>query len=61
MKFFKFALKKLSGTENLTRIKGHNSITNMRKMMLNNSNLALVNMKAYIIFGESLSSNSQDI
>ena len=33
----------------------------MRKIMCDNSNIDLVNMNAYIKFGEILSINSQDI
>ena len=42
-------------------IKGHNSGTNERKKMCNDSKLDLVNMNAYIKFGENLSICSQDI
>ena len=42
-------------------IKGYNSVTNLRKMMHNNSNLDLVNMNAYIKFGEILYICSQDM
>ena len=44
-----------------TQIKGHNSVTNVRKMMLNYSNLDLVNINAYTKFGKILSIISQDI
>ena len=44
-----------------TQIKGHNSVTNVRKMMLNDSNLDLVNINAYTKFGKILSIISQDI
>ena len=39
-------------------IKSHNSGTNVRKMTCNNPKLDLVNMNAYIKFGEIM---SQDI
>ena len=43
-------------------IKGHNSVTEMTvKMAGNNPNLDLVNMNAYIKFGEILLICSQDI
>ena len=59
MKFCTFVLKILSRNEILTQIKGHNSVTNLRKMTGNNPNLDLVN--AYIQFGEILSTCSQNI
>ena len=52
MKFCLFVLK---------IIKGHNSGTNFGKMACNNPKLDLVNMNAYIKFGENLSICSQDI
>ena len=42
-------------------MKGHNSGTNLRKMTCNNPKLDLVNMNAYVKFGESMSVRSQDI
>ena len=36
-------------------VKGHNSSTNVRKMMCNNPNVYLININAYIKFGEILS------
>ena len=39
----------------------HNSGTNVGKIMCNNPKLDLVNMNAYIKFGEILSVYSQDI
>ena len=42
-------------------IKDHNSGTNVRKMMSNNPNIDIVNMNAYIKFGEILSICSQVI
>ena len=35
-------------TEILTSIRGHNSVTNVRKLMPNNPNLDLVNINPYI-------------
>ena len=49
----------LSGNENLTSIKGHNSVTNLRKMKGKNPNLDLVNINAYTKFGKILSICSQ--
>ena len=42
-------------------IKGHNSVTNLRKMLCNNSNLDLVNINAYTKFGKILSIFSRAI
>ena len=61
VKFYQLVLKILSGNKILAKIKGHNSGTNFRKMTCNNSKLDLVNMNAYIKFGENMSSSSQDI
>ena len=47
--------------ESRTSIKGHSSVTDMRKMMLNNPNLHLININAYTKFGEILSICSKDI
>ena len=48
----------MSGNEILAYIKGHNSGTNMRKMTCDNPKLDLVNMNAYVKFGENLSISS---
>ena len=61
MKICQFVLKILSKNEILTEMKGHNSGTNMGKRICNNPNLDLVNMNAYIKFGENPSICSQDI
>ena len=45
----------------LTSIKGHDIVTNKQKITGNNSNLYLVNVNAYIKFGEFVSICSQDI
>ena len=45
----------------MEEIKGHNSGTNVQKMMCNNLNIDLVNMNVYIKFSEILSICSQDI
>ena len=42
------------GKQNLALKKGHYSDTNVRKMKCNNLKLDLVNMNAYINFGEIL-------
>ena len=47
--------------EILTSVKGHNSVTDKRKMMRINPNIDLVNINAYIKFCEILSTCSQDI
>ena len=56
-----FVLKIFSGNNILAKIKGHNSGKNLWNMTGNNPKLDLVNIKAYIKFGETLSSRSQDI
>ena len=61
MKFCPFVLKILNRNEILAYIKGHYSVTNVRKRMCNNPKLDFVNMNAYIKFGEILSICSQDI
>ena len=58
--FCLFVLKVLNGNEILTSIKGHNSVTNNKKITDNNLNLDLVNTIEYIKFGEILSICSQD-
>ena len=44
VKFYQFVLKILSENQKVKSIKGHNSVTNLRKMTNNNSNLHLVNI-----------------
>ena len=61
MKFCAFVLKILNGNEISAQIKGHNSGTNLRKMMCNNPKLDLAKMNANIKFGEILPIGSQDI
>ena len=61
MKFCPLILKVLNGKDILAYLKGHNTGKNVRKMMCNNPKLDLVNMNAYIKFGEILSICSQDI
>ena len=61
VKFNPFVLKILGENENLTSIKGHNSVTNLRKMKVNNPKLDLVNINAHTKFGKIQSICSQDI
>ena len=56
VKLYQFVLKILSRIENLTSIKGHNSVTNLRKMTGNNPNLDLVKINAHAKFGPIQSS-----
>ena len=62
VKFCLFVVKILCGNEILNKIltlvKGHNSITNVRKIVCNNLNLDLVSINAYVKFGTIY---SQDI
>ena len=61
VKVYPFVLKILSRNENLTSIKGRNSVTNLRQMTGNNPNLDLVNINAHTKFGQILWIRSQDI
>ena len=61
MKFYQLVLEILSRNKILALIKGYNSGTNFRNMPCNNPKLDLVNMNAYIKFGENMSSSSHDI
>ena len=54
-------LKILSGNEISAQIKGHNSGTNVRKMMCNNPKLDRAKINAYIKVGEILPFGSKDI
>ena len=45
----------------LTSIKGRNSVANLRKTKIYNTNVELVNDKLYTKFGLNLSIRSQDI
>ena len=54
-------LKTLSRNKILTSIKGHDIVTKKQKLIGNNSHLDLVNMNAYMKFGEFLLIFSQDI
>ena len=61
VKFSQFILKILSGNEILTSIKGHNSVTNLRKMMFDKFKLNRVNVNVHTESGQILSIHSQDI
>ena len=61
MEFCRFVLKILIGNENLAYINGNNSGRNVRKLMCNNHKLDVMNVNAYIQFGEIMSTCSQDI
>ena len=52
-KFYQFVLKILRD-ENLTSIKGHNSVTKLRKMTGSNLNQDLVNINVHTKFGPIL-------
>ena len=60
-KFHQFVLKILSGNEILTSIKEHNSVINVRILTRKNPNLDLVNIDAYLRFGQIPSIRSIDI
>ena len=59
--FCQFVLKILSKNQILTSIKGRNSVANLRKTKIYNTNVDLVNDNAYTKFGLSLFIRSQDI
>ena len=59
--FCQFVLKILSKNQILTSIKGRNSVANLRKTMIYNTNIDLVNDDVYTKFGLILSIRSQDI
>ena len=61
MKLYPLVLKILSGNEILKSMKGHNSVTNLRKMTGNNPNLDLVHINAYTKFSQNFSICSQNI
>ena len=60
VKFSQFIVKILSGNEILTRIKGHNSVINLRKMMFDKFKLNRVNVNVHTKFDQILSIHSQD-
>ena len=59
--FCQFVLKILSKNQILTSIKGRNSVANLRKTKIYNTNLDLVTNNVYTNFGLILSNRSQDI
>ena len=59
--FCHFVLKILSKNQILTSIKGRNSVANLRKTKIYNTNLDLVTDNVYTNFGLILSIPSQDI
>ena len=59
--FCQFFLKILSKNQILTSIKGRNSVANLRKAIIYNTNIDLVNDDVYTKFGLILSIRSQDI
>ena len=59
--FCQFVLKILSKNQILTSIKGPNSVANLRKTKIYNTNLDLVTDNVYTNFGLILSIRSQDI
>ena len=59
--FCQFVLKILSKNQILTSIKGLNSVANLRKTKIYNTNLEIVNDNVYTNFGLILSIRSQDI
>ena len=59
--FCQFVLKLLSKNQILTRIKGHNSVANLRKTTIYNTDVDLVNDNVYTKFGLILSIRSQNI
>ena len=59
--FCQFVLKILSKKQILTSIKGRNSVANLRKTKIYNTNVDLVNDNVFTKFGLILSICSQDI
>ena len=59
--FCQFVLKILSKNQFLTSIKGRNSVANLRKTIIYNTNIDLVNDNVNSKFGLNLSICSQDI
>ena len=59
--FCQFVLKILSNNQILTSIKGRNSVANLGKTIIYNTNKDLVNDDVYTKFGLILSIRSQDI
>ena len=59
--FCQFILKILSKNQILTSIKGRNSVANLQKTKIYNTNFDLVNDNVYTKFGLNLFIRSQDI
>ena len=59
--FCQFVLKILSKNQILISIKGRNSVANLQKTMIYNTNVDLVNDNVYTKFGLNLSIRFQDI
>ena len=59
--FCQFALKILSKNQILISIKGRNSVVNLRKTMIYNTNIDLVNDNVFTKFGLNRSIRFQDI
>ena len=59
--FCQFVLKILSKKQILTSIKGRNSVSNLRKTMMYNTHVDLVNDNVYTKFGLNRSICFQDI
>ena len=59
--FCQLVLKILSKNQILTSIKGRNSVANLQKTIIYNTNIDLVNDDVYTKFGLILSIRSQDI
>ena len=59
--FCQFILKILGENQFLTSIKGRNSVVSLRKTIIYNTNIDLVNDNVYTKFGLNLSIRSQDI
>ena len=59
--FCQFVLKILSKNQILTSIKARNSVANLRKTKIYNTNVDLVNDSVFTKFGLILSIRSQDI
>ena len=59
--FCQLVLKILSKNQILTSIKGRNSVANLRKTIIYNTNIDRVNDDVYTKFGLILSIRSQDI
>ena len=59
--FCQFVLKILSKKQIMTSIKGRNSVANLRKTIIYNNNVDLVNDDVYTKFCLILSIRSQDI